>query len=450
MQPNMCVWFVLLLMGAAASSQQQHSEQLPSSQTHEQQPQQRPQLQEERRQSQLEPQPQVDDVENENEPPRQPQQSQSQEEQQAVPRQDFQGDYALQAQQERSQREDGEIWTPQPEPQPQADGDLQSVTGDPPLTDVTREQQQQQQLEEEGEELSQPSGQEEDEEAPLPSDLPSLSVNQTAQLTKCCPPEEALVRRPGGGPPSCESVAPEQRWRPLLLNGRSGQRGPPDARSALISGNVSCELGRHFWLDSTAGDRFELLTTGHLYLRRSDALMEPLSFCADRLVVYLDADDDAGVPQVQVGHAARVCTVSLHEPNSVMNDDAVTPACARHMCLRKCCPRGLKLRWTDQLCIPQTGSRPWQPEFWLDDIPVSDYQTVVGNPPCNAADGSHRSVFGLEPAKYDEEKFFLRKDGRLWIPTQNGTIKLEDFCVDQVRVGHVYIGQIRTCQVIFR
>ena len=323
----------------------------------------------------------------------------------------------------------------QPNKQPREDQEK-------PEPQELRKDQEQPELQEPQEHQEQPEPQEprveEEDETPLPSNLPSLRWGESAQLSKCCPPEEALVRRPGGGPPSCESVAPEQRWRPLLLNGRSGQRVPPDARSALISGNVSCP-DRHFWLDSTAGDGFELLTTGHLYLRRSDALMEPLSFCADRLVVYLGEGDDAGVPQVQVGDAARVCTVSLHEPSSVLDEETLTPTCARHTCLRKCCPRGLKLRLDDQLCVPQTGARPWEPEFWLDDIPVPDFRIVAGNPSCKAADGTFRKVFPLEPAYYDEDAFFLREDGRLWVPHQDIAVDLEDFCVDQVRDGHVKV-----------
>ena len=271
---------------------------------------------------------------------------------------------------------------------------------------------------------------EEETEAPLPSNLPSLRWGEKAQLFKCCPHDSALVHHPGGDPPACEVVPLDQRWRPLLLNGRSGQRTPPDARSALVSGNVSCS-GQHFWLNSADGDEFELLTTGYLYLRRSDALMEPLSFCADRLLIYPAEGDGAGPPRA--ARVARVCTVSMNEISSLLDEEALMPTCARRTCLRKCCPKGLKMRLPDQLCLPQTSPRPWQPSFWMKDGPAPDYHTIAGNPPCRTPDGGYRKVYSLQPAVRDDDAFLLREDGKLWIPRENANIELKDFCVDQVR-----------------
>ncbi|KAF0300801.1 G-protein coupled receptor Mth2 [Amphibalanus amphitrite] len=245
----------------------------------------------------------------------------------------------------------------------------------------------------------------------LPSSLPTLRWGEAATITKCCPPEEVLVRQTDGQPPTCQPVPADQRWRPLLLNGRSGQRVAPSARSALVSGNVSC-AGQHFWLDSTAGERFELLTTGHLYMRRADALLAPLSFCADRLLSRPERPpEEAGPPApLRAGRAARVCTLSLQERSSLLDEQTLWPACARRRCLRKCCPRGLKVRWHDQLCVPQTGEQPWRPGFWQQAGNVTDYLTVAGNPPCRADDGSFRKVFALEPAYTDDDQFFLKEE----------------------------------------
>ncbi|XP_043234625.1 G-protein coupled receptor Mth2-like [Amphibalanus amphitrite] len=279
-------------------------------------------------------------------------------------------------------------------------------------------------------------GEEEDEDR-LPPNLPTLRWGETATITKCCPPEEVLVRQTDGQPPTCQPVPADQRWRPLLLNGRLGRRVAPSARSALVSGNVSC-AGQHFWLDSTAGERFELLTTGHLYMRRADALLAPLSFCADRLLSRPERPPEEGGPPtpLRAGRAARVCTLSLQERSSLLDEHTLWPACARRRCLRKCCPRGLKVRWHDQLCVPQTGEQPWRPGFWQQASNVTDFLTVAGNPPCRADDGSFRKVFALEPAYTDDDQFFLKEDGRLWVPRQEATIPLEDFCVDQVEYEH--------------
>ncbi|XP_037073930.1 probable G-protein coupled receptor Mth-like 1, partial [Pollicipes pollicipes] len=293
---------------------------------------------------------------------------------------------------------------------------------------------------------------------PLPDNLPILRWRQRGLVTKCCPEDAALVRRPGRPTPACEPVPVAHRWQPRLLNGRTHVLSPPDDRSAVAEGNVTCESDQ-FWVNSAeAGGEFELLNTGHLYLRRSDALIEPGTFCADLLLslpgasgllsnATADGSSEANVTSdltldltsATSSVVARVCTVSLQDRASLLDPEDLRPACLRGTCLRKCCPRGLKALREGLTCVPQTGPAPWRPAFHhalTQPLKRTEYHTVHGNALCRTANNSLGKVFALEPKYYSEDAFFLQEDGRLWVPDQHVTIELADFCVDQVEYHH--------------
>ena len=283
---------------------------------------------------------------------------------------------------------------------------------------------------------------------PLADDLADPRWRQdAARLLRCCAEDEVLVPPSDGldERPTCRPAPDALRWRPQLRNARSrtDQRGPPDPRfTVLRTANLTCDEGS-FWLDGGRPEqRFELLTSGQLYVPATDALYPAGRFCAGRMVheaeltvVTGGEQTDTDTDTVTVTEGAIVCDISMHQKSSLLDKRRLKPTCRRDACFRKCCPRGLYMN-PEQRCLPLPANNTWQPSFHTaltQPARTDSYRTMWGNANCPPLKGDkYGRVFPLQPFFTDSHQFYLQTNGSLWVPGQREMVDLSQFCVDQM------------------